>query len=675
MFGSAHKLRTASICIALIAAVALAVAIPVTLLQHHGVPAPVHLAPTTPSASSHVTVAPLVITPVIDASGSMRSTDPTGLRFTSGDTMLNVVEAARLPPAKTVVAPIFFGSHTVAVPPFQLGGDRSLHRLFFGGDLGDTNFAEALDRARTVARAFLGRPRTASGRVVVFILTDGVPDLGDGRPTAGLWPEIRRSVARLKSTGAEIYLLGVTNSSHSRRSAAEQWRTLLGPARVHLVGSASGLARLYVSFAETALEIGKVQGTRLDAGESMRTRAGNYTAACTIQVTALQSRVAVSIQSSATAGTISAVLGSRGEQRTWRLPARPQESFLVHNVGSFPLLVSVRTEAAVLKPTGQPTPCIGAPLDGLLVSLLSGSGQPITTHGNDPLALSAGLTPPQTLHGAVTAGSMQVRAYAPGRYALIAPGRWQSGAYRLTVLTRSASGEVGRADYRIEPQLQPWASLVAPSRLTSLADASTVPLKVTLFLDKGAIRPQQVSASGGSSVLAELCDVSGRVRASIWMTEMSSGSLTASMPAVLHDGLLKLSVIDQQGRIASTRLLLWRMRPTFAQALVAHLSDVTVAVAIGIVLLSLGLVLWVTLKPALPGALVVTGAERPLRLEVLGRKLKFATVSDAVGSSRWLILPASRSSVRVVRLGLHLRTAIIRRGVETAFDGRIARLV
>ena len=176
-------------------------------------------------------------------------------------------------------------------------------------------------------------------------------------------------------------------------------------------------------------------------------------------------------------------------------------------------------------------------------------------------------------------------------------------------------------------------------------------------------------------MLAELCDLSGRVRASVWMTETSSGSLTASMPAVVHDGLLKLSVIDKQGRIASTRLLLWRMRPTFAQTFVAHLLDVAVAAAIGIVLLGLGLGLWVTLKPALPGAIVVTGAERPLRLEVLGRKFKFETVSDAAGSSRWLILPVSRSSVRVLRLGLPLRSAIIRRGVDTSFDGRIARLV
>jgi hypothetical protein len=270
---------------------------------------------------------------------------------------------------------------------------------------------------------------------------------------------------------------------------------------------------------------------------------------------------------------------------------------------------------------------------------------------------------------------MQVHAYAPGRYTLGAPGRWQSGAYRLTVLTRSASGEVGRADYQIEPQLQPWASLVAPSRLTSLADASTVPLKVTLFLDKVAIRPQQVSASGASSVLAELCDVSGRVRASVWMKETNSGSLTASVPAVLHDGLLKLSVIDKQGRTASTRLLLWRMRPTFEQALVSHLLGVLMAAAIGIAVLGLGLGLWLALKPALPGALVVTGAERPQRLEVLGRKFKFATVSDAVGKSHWLILPASRSSLRVLRLSLHLRSAIIRRGLETAFDGRNVRLV
>jgi hypothetical protein len=159
------------------------------------------------------------------------------------------------------------------------------------------------------------------------------------------------------------------------------------------------------------------------------------------------------------------------------------------------------------------------------------------------------------------------------------------------------------------------------------------------------------------------------------MTEASDGSLTASMPAVVHDGLLRLSVIDRQGRIVSTRLLLWRMRATFAQAVLAGLLFVAVAMAISIALLGLGLCLWIALKPALPGALVVTGGERPLRLELLGRKFKLATLSDSVGSSRWLILPASRSSLRVVRLGFPLRTTLIHRGRETAIDGRSARLV
>ena len=675
MFSSSRKLRTICLCCTLSVALAFAIATPVILLHHRGSRELVQHAQATPSVISHVTVAPLLIEPMIDASGSMASTDPTGLRFTACEQLLKVVEAARPGPAKTFVAPIYFGSSAVAVSPYELGGKRASRRLFFGRDLGNTDFAEAIDRASAVARAFLKSPEMASGRVVVFVLTDGVPDLGHRRSATSLWPDIQHSVARLTTTGAELSLLGVTNESRSWRSAARQWRALLGPAQVRLAGSVSGLQGLYRSFAETALEIGRVQGTHLAAGASLRLQAGNYTAAFTIQATALQSGAALTVQDSTSSDTTSAVLGSRGEQRTWMLPAQPRESLAVHNVGSSPLLLTVRTEAAVLRPTGQLVPCIGAPSDGFLASLFDGLHEPISPLSSDPLALSAMLNSPQTMRGTVASSHMQVRAYAPGRYTLSVPGQWQSGAYRLTVLTRSSAGEIGRADYLVVPQLQPWANLVAPSRLTSLADASTVRLDVTLFLDRRAVRPEEVSASGSASVLAQLCDLRGRVRASVWMAEAGDGSLTASVPAVVHDGLLKLSVIDKRGRIVSTRLLLWRMRPTLAQMLISRAGLVALVLATGIILCALALSLWIVLKPALPGALVVTGAERPLRLELLGRRFKLARLSDAVGTSRWLILPASRSSLRLVRLGLHPRSTIIHCGRPTAFDGRSARLV
>jgi len=658
-------------------AAALTVALPLALRQHPSEFHPGERQNATTAAVSQVPVAPLLLVRVTDASGSMKVTDPGGRRFGACEAMLAAVAAARPAPAKTIVAPIFFGSRTVAFKPYRLSAVRPARPASFGRDLGNTNFAQAIDAATAVVRAFLSSPENAAGRAVVFILTDGVPDLGNGRPVAALWPGIGRSVARLRRTGAEIDLLGISNSSSSWGAAALHWRALLGAAQVHLVDSSSSLYRLYRSFAQTSLEIGKLQGTQLKAGRSLELRAGDYSSAFTIQATALQSGAGISIQSgSSTTVLVSAALASRGEQRTWRIPTRPHDCLVVHNLGHTPVQVTTRTETAVLQPSGQLSPCIGAPVDGFLASLCNGLNEPISPLGSDPLALSALLTTPQTLHGPAAASPMQVRAYAPGRYTLSAPGRWQSGAYRLTVLSRSASGEVGRADYRLVPQLQPWASLAKPLRLTSLADASTVHLDVTLFLDKRAVRPEQVSASGSASVLAQLCDLGGgRVRASVWMTEAGDGSLTASMPAVVHDGLLRLSVIDRQGRIVSTRLLLWRMRATIAQAVLAGLLFVAVAMAISIALLGLGLCLWIALKPALPGALVVTGGERPLRLELLGRKFKLATLSDTVGSSRWLILPASRSSLRVVRLGFPLRTTLIHRGRETAIDERSARLV
>ena len=624
--------------------------------------------------ASHAAIAPLLVEPLVDASGSTRSTDPTGRRFRACDEVLSAIEAARPPAARTLVAPIFFGSRSVALAPYRLGDGYPARRLSFDGNLGNTDFAAALTRATEVARGFLSSPRAASARVVAIILTDGVPDLGDGRPAAALWPGIGRSVARLRATGAELYLLGVTDSSGPWRAAAVQWRRLLGAAHVRLVNSIFGLSTLSHSFAETALEVGAFQGARLDPGKSLSLRAGNFTAAFTIQATALAPRASVAFRSTAGRGPVRATLASRGDQRTWQVSAEPHNTLVVRNTGSAPVQVVLRADTAVLDPMDQPNPSLGAPIDAYVMSLRGGSGLALRQPRNDPLTLSAVLTSPGR-PGPSAASAMQLTQFAPGTYLLSAPGRWSSGAYRLTVLTRSASGEVGRADYEIDPQSQPWASLRQPAHLTNLADASSVRLNVRLFLDESAVRPERVSSSGNASVLAQLCDLSGRVRASVWMAEAGDGSLTASVPAVVHDGLLKLSVIDKRGRIVSTRPVLWRMRATLAQTLVSRASLVALVLAIGIILCALALSLWIVLKPSLPGALVVTGAERPLRLELMGRKCRLARLSDAVGTSRWFILPASRSSLLLVRLGIHPRSTIIHRGRETAFDGRSVRLV
>jgi hypothetical protein len=469
-----------------VGAAALTVALPLALRQHPSEFHPGERQNATTAVVSQVPVAPLLLVRVTDASGSMKVTDPGGRRFGACEAMLAAVAAARSAPAKTIVAPIFFGSRTVAFKPYRLSAVRPARPASFGRDLGNTNFAQAIDAATAAVRAFLSSPENAAGRAVVFILTDGVPDLGDGRAAAALWPGIGRSVARLRRrTGAEIDLLGISNSSSSWGAAALHWRALLGAAQVHLVDSSSSLYRLYRSFAQTSLEIGKLQGTQLKAGRSLQLRAGDYTSAFTIQATALQSGAGISIQSgSSTTVLVSAALASRGEQRTWVIPTRPHDRLVVHNVSHSPVQLATRTETAVLQPSGQLSPCIGAPVDGFLASLFNGLNEPISPLGSDPLALSALLTPPQTLRGPAVASPMQVRAYAPGRYVLSAPERWQSGAYRLTVLSRAASGAVGRADYRLVPQLQPWASLARPLRLTSLADASTVRLDVTLFLDR-----------------------------------------------------------------------------------------------------------------------------------------------------------------------------------------------
>ena len=91
-----------------------------------------------------------------------------------------------------------FGSTAVTKLPLTPLAQGPGNALVAGRPLGATNFPAALDACRTLLRS--------AANPVIFLLSDGTPDLGDGRPTAALFPAIARSVEALHGTPVHVLL-------------------------------------------------------------------------------------------------------------------------------------------------------------------------------------------------------------------------------------------------------------------------------------------------------------------------------------------------------------------------------------------------------------------------------------------------------------------------------------
>jgi hypothetical protein len=625
--------------------------------------------------ATRIAPAPLLIVPLIDASGSMAYNDPAGLRYTASIEMLSAVAAARPAPAKTLVAPVYFGSRVVVGATTELG-PGSTAAVGYSGYLDDTDFRAALRAALPTVQSFRRSDGGRSGRAIVVILTDGTPDLPNAPSfSEALWPGIEGAVTDLRAAGGELYLLGVTDDTPGWKQAAERWRSILGSQNVLLARDAAGLHGLYRELAATALDLGVVAGSELRSGKTATLRAGTYSETLVARVTALEPDSTFRAHLSGETTATSVHMGGRGEQLTMRVPASRGVILTIENTSRSPLMVALTAQTSVLRPAVSVVPCVGAAIDGVLLDLRDGRAEPLGSVAADPLTLTATLTWSQSETETVL--PLDLRVLTRGQYEARAQGsaRWPASPCRLTVLSRSIGGEIGRMDYSIEPTAAVWAALTEPSDLFGLADAKGVPLRVVL---RDASHPAGVAKTGSApvSVSAELRRLDGSTAASSWLSAADKGTFSGILPGTVKDGVLRITVVGPDGTALSAREVAFRMRKTPLQLLLGGaIRYLTVAASVLLVVVLIAAV-WLLLKPPLAGSLVVKGSGvRPQRFTVLGQRFGVVGVDDDSGRERWLVLPASRNAVRVLRVFPIPCQALVHRGSDVPFRGRTTRLI
>ena len=240
----------------------------------------------------------------------------------------------------------------------------------------------------------------------------------------------------------------------------------------------------------------------------------------------------------------------------------------------------------------------------------------------------------------------------------------------MTVLARSVSGIVGRADYSIEPTTAAWPIIRRPGDLFALKDADSVEIAVAL-----AAPAAGASDTGApSSISAEVLRLDGSTSAAMWLTADSHGEFTGTLPGADKDAIVRVTVVGSDGAVLSTRDLPMRLRKTPMQAFLAESLRYGTAAVLTILVLCVGVAVWLLLKPPIAGSLVVKGGTRPQRFNVGGQRLARIAVEGSSGVEPWLVLPATRASVRVLKVGLIPSSTLLRRGIDHPFRGRSLRL-
>lgn len=167
---------------------------------------PFAAARTATSAEINLTAAPPRIEPVstcdgIDESGSEATNDPNDLRDAAVRRALDFLVGLNPPSGGNMVGVVRFG--TVAVQALPLtsvasGAVRIRSVLHAGASMGDTDFSQAL---RACQRVLAGVTNP-----VIFLLSDGLPDLGDGQSLASLFAQISRTVRGLHGIPVHVLL-------------------------------------------------------------------------------------------------------------------------------------------------------------------------------------------------------------------------------------------------------------------------------------------------------------------------------------------------------------------------------------------------------------------------------------------------------------------------------------
>ena len=357
-------------------------------------PAPVAAPPPTPAPAATTDVtrimpAPLMVALLIDASGSMAASDPNGMRYEAASQWVSALAAARPSPMTSEVLPIYFGTSAVQGATIEIGSNAG-HAVGFDSYLGDTNFEAAVRSATPHVRTFRGTGTGVSGRAVVAIHPTGLPIFRGPRPLLyGLGSRVRsprwkRSAARstysgsprIRRSGVRPLTAGAPFSETIRASASD----------------VSGLNGLYTELAKTALDLGVVTGSELLPGQDAVVEAGPYTGQLVAQVTASEAGATFSARSSDESSSTPVTLSCAGEQVTMRFPADRGTVLTISNTGDSPLMVALSPQTVVLTPSYPFVPCVGAPIEGILVDLRDGCGGAISSVASDPLSVKATLT-------------------------------------------------------------------------------------------------------------------------------------------------------------------------------------------------------------------------------------------------------------------------------------------
>lgn len=614
---------------------------------------------------NRIAPAPLLIIPAIDYSGSTEKTDPDGVRIKASRELVNAIVSARPAPAVTYLAPIAFGSNAISGQMSTLHSDSRV-ALAHVGTLGDTNFRDALLTALPAINRFHELTAGSAGRAVIVISTDGAPSM-PGLAGKQLWPGIVDAVNQVRRSGAEVYLIGVADDSPEWSTAASKWRSVLGSEHVLLAKNATSLEGAFRSFAETAFEVGIIPGKQVQPGKSVSISAGLYSGALAAQVTAIEPDSDFRVAFGSVATSTPMRLARRGDQASLRYAASRGSRLTVANTGSSAILVALSDQTAVLRPSGLTTPPIGSPISGIVLDLTDGRGKPLVADASDPVAVSAALSMSAKNGSAITV-PLQLRQLRRGRYEAFAADThsWPSSACRLTVLTRSINGAIGRGDYSIKPSATAWAAVTKPSDLFAQCEAASVPFSVSLA---GPIGPRDQQLM----VASQLYGLTGRMLAPAWLTPRA-GKFVGTLPGSVKDGVLRLSVVGPDGRVISTRQIAYRMRPTSLQALVSSILRFAEYAALIIGVLGAAVLLWLFLRPPLAGSLLVRGDATPQLFTISGQRFVFARLREASGG-RLILLSHGRDAIRVLELGMLPRTTLIRRGHIVPWLGRSLQLI
>jgi VWA domain-containing protein len=433
---------------------------------------------------------------VVDLSGSTfgpNGTDPTGERFRAVRALIGVIASLRDGLADRFGI-VLFGSD--APPEASTGlallpsGTSLLNsKLDQPTNMGNTNFAAAIHRAATSFQT------TSRGRARnLVIVTDGLPDLGDGRPPQALLPDI---AAALHELPGDVHTHLLVVGDDTTWNQAETLWSGLGLATIDRLRDTSDLLAKYLDLLRPDLGL-----ERLYAGPSPKNGTRN------IPVTPLTDRLAVtalSLQPDMSSTLISPAGQRQGVRHndngvtvlttsnpaagTWTAQGLPPGVLVIERS---PLQIRVQQLTATV-PYGR------AQVPELMIQ---------TAQGYRPTQIPPGL--PHQITGSINAPGttperlVTFRSDRPGHWAVTQPIRTPSSGTYILTLRLDSRATPSQPPVRYTVGAEPYLDIQQPRTSLNAGGAITVATNLRL----GHTRWH---APAGTQLEAELRNQAGRI--------------------------------------------------------------------------------------------------------------------------------------------------------------------